>query len=125
MNLLDVTGEQSDGMLQVTAPGIALGWQANEIALSQQLGGEQVVFGIRSEDVKVIPATDAQPNSLTGNVTLIEPLGPDSYIEVAFGPNSMTVRVDPDRTPTIGRDGHGAIAGGETAFLRYGERGSD
>ena len=32
----------------------------------------------------------------------IEPLGPDSYIEVAFGPNSMTVRMEPDRTPALG-----------------------
>jgi multiple sugar transport system ATP-binding protein len=102
MNLFEVTAEQGDGMLQVTAPGIALGWNANELTLVQPLHGGQVVFGIRSEDVKVIPATDARPDSLTGNVTLIEPLGPDSYIEVAFGPNSMTVRVEPDRTPRLG-----------------------
>jgi multiple sugar transport system ATP-binding protein len=102
MNLFEVTGEQRDGMLQVIAPGLSLGWNANEIALAQPLGGAQVAFGIRSEDVKVISSTDARLDSVTGNVTLIEPLGPDSYIEVAFGPNSMTVRVEPDRTPRLG-----------------------
>ena len=101
MNIFDVTGEHGEGEVRVTAPGLAFGWNAADAGISRQLRGDAVAAGIRPEDVRIVTEGDAG-ETVTGNVTLVEPLGPDSYVEIAFGPNTLTARVEPDRTPGLG-----------------------
>ena len=57
-----------------------------------------VHLGIRAEDARVVPAESTHlPDTFTGDVTLIEPLGSDTFVEIMRGSNAIIARVEPDR----------------------------
>ena len=60
----------------------------------------EVHLGIRAEDAQI--ADGESPNgTFVGQVTLIEPLGSDTFVEVSRGQNSIVTRVSPDLRPQI------------------------
>lgn len=58
----------------------------------------QVEFGIRPEHLSV---SDAGPG-ITGQISLIEPLGADTLVSVAIGDHKLLVRLPGDSTPRLG-----------------------
>ena len=96
------------GQLRVEAD--ALTFTAPDVQLQWPLGARKGVptqadalLGIRAEDVMLrAPGGTLAPNELAGNVALLEPLGSDTYVEVATGASSITARVEPDRELAVG-----------------------
>jgi ABC-type sugar transport system ATPase subunit len=106
MNLLDLTVSHTEGMLAVDATDFPLRWPAAEIGNATLAAPAGVTIGIRSEDIRVIPADDRGSDSIAGIVTLVEPRGADSYVEVAAGAHQLTVRIEPEFTPALGETLH-------------------
>lgn len=102
MNLIEATATHTNGSLRLAAQGFIADWTSSEIETGQPLNGTRVLLGVRPEDVHVLPNPDTETATVTGEVALIEPLGPDTYIEVAVGPHSLTARVEPDRRLRLG-----------------------
>ena len=42
------------------------------------------------------------PDSFTGEVGLLEPLGSDTFVEIVRGEHNITARVEPDRRLKVG-----------------------
>ena len=96
------------GALTISSESMA--FHAEDLHLAWSLDGTrpvpqvaQAVLGIRAEDVILSPPTSAlPPNAVAGTVALLEPLGSDTFVEVTFGTNSITARVEPDRQLAVG-----------------------
>jgi multiple sugar transport system ATP-binding protein len=64
-----------------------------------------VALGVRAEDVKIVTedASD-MPGSFDASVQLLEPIGSDTFVELAVGPASIVARVTPDLPLEIGQN---------------------
>jgi ABC-type sugar transport system ATPase subunit len=102
MNLIDAVATHANGSLRLTAQGFVADWNAADVAAGRSLSGDRIQLGIRPEDVAILSAADADAATVHGEVALIEPLGPDTYVELAVGPHSLTARVEPDRRLRLG-----------------------
>jgi ABC-type sugar transport system ATPase subunit len=98
MNLIDVTASHQDGRFVAHTPHFVLSWPADAVGLPPLSGLVPLKLGIRAEDVHLADAAEPNPASLTGEVSLIEPLGADTFVEVsAGGGTAITCRVEPSR----------------------------
>jgi multiple sugar transport system ATP-binding protein len=102
MNLLDVTASHNEGRFWVHNPRFALSWPADEAGIAPLSGLVPMRMGIRAEHVRLLPPGEPEPSSLTGEISLIEPLGADTFIEVAVGGTGITCRIEPDRSMRLG-----------------------
>ena len=50
----------------------------------------------------MLATSDPDRSSLVGEVSLIEPLGADTFVEVAVGKTGVTCRTEPDQTLRLG-----------------------
>ena len=64
--------------------------------------GGQATLGIRPEQFERLPASRAALGTLTGTVTLVEPLGSDQYVTLDCAGNSVTARLDPSAPVALG-----------------------
>ena len=63
----------------------------------------QAILGIRAEDVQIAAGGDTpEPGGSVGTVSLLEPLGSDTYVEINRGSINVTGRVEPDRRLRVG-----------------------
>ncbi|MFM7171607.1 MAG: ABC transporter ATP-binding protein [Caldilinea sp.] len=99
MSLLagELRADGQRGELEFVNPDLRLRWPA---------GGSgpldtAVQLGIRAEDVQLV-GLEPQPDVLEGEVTLVEPLGSDTFVEVSHGSSAITARVTPDLHPRPG-----------------------
>ena len=87
------------GQATFETEGLSMAWPAQTATTLDQL----VTLGIRAEDVRL--ETGGQPDirdGFAGEVALLEPLGSDTYVEVAHDGVSLTGRVEPDRRLRVG-----------------------
>lgn len=56
----------------------------------------RTAIGIRAEDIEVVSDTEEGTNILRCEVTLLEPIGSDTFMEAVCGKIAFTVRVAPD-----------------------------
>jgi len=83
-----------DGGLSFVSGDVTLNWPGNT---ARQLDMATAVhMGIRAEDVRLIPRGNGT-GTLTGQVALLQPLGSDTFIDVARGAITVTARIEPDR----------------------------
>jgi ABC-type sugar transport system ATPase subunit len=59
-------------------------------------------LGIRAEHVRLLALDDADPASLVGDVSLIESLGADTFIEVTAGAAAVTCWIEPELSVRLG-----------------------
>ena len=65
---------------------------------------DKVALGVRAEDVRIVTAETADaPGSFGASVLLLEPIGSDTFVELAVGPAAIVARVDPDLPLEIGQ----------------------
>jgi ABC-type sugar transport system ATPase subunit len=112
MNLLDLTVATSDERLMVDGLERPLGWTIADVGVADIAARTPVTLGIRSEDLRVISAEQRGLDSFSGVVTLVEPRGADSYVEVAAGAHQLTVRIEPEFTPALGETLHLQVPAG-------------
>ncbi len=104
MNLFDGVLEQQNGALQLRTgfasyplpPRMAAGLLRNQAAL----GAQQVLCGIRAEDVSVNGGVDGAESAIRsapqGVIDLVEPLGSDVFVSIALGADMLLARAHPD-----------------------------
>ena len=99
MSLLagELRADGQRGELEFVNPDLRLRWPAGESGPLDTA----VQLGIRAEDVQLV-GLEPQPDVLDGEVTLVEPLGSDTFVEVSHGRSAITARVAPDLHPRPG-----------------------
>ncbi len=97
------------GKLSATAETLAFVTDGLQLQWPRRAGGpaptkeQPVLLGIRAEDVRLTQGDAAStPDSFVGQVTLLEPLGSDTFVEVNRNGLALTARVDPDRRLAVG-----------------------
>ncbi|MBX7213165.1 MAG: ABC transporter ATP-binding protein [Thermoflexales bacterium] len=99
-----------EGELRVSAEGgeavfegedLRLAWPGSAGTTNEGVAGA-VSLGVRAEDAHLVPAQDAGPDTLVGDIALLEPLGSDTFVEVVRGRHSITARVEPDAAVFLG-----------------------
>jgi ABC-type sugar transport system ATPase subunit len=102
MNFVDVTLQIGDGALRcsIADQALALSTEVVKPASAGRLdGGRRAVLGIRPSDLMVGAAREL---SLSGEVFLVEPVGPVSYVDVLVGEYALKAVCEPDHAPAIG-----------------------
>lgn len=98
MNFLSGRLEDTNGTLAVSTAGGAVGLQARRDDLAA--GGADVVVGIRPEHLTVSRGADAAaaaaPQTLSGTVFEVEPLGLETIVSVMIGGTVVKVIADAD-----------------------------
>ncbi|MCP9486287.1 MAG: ABC transporter ATP-binding protein [Gaiellaceae bacterium MAG52_C11] len=103
MNLFEGRAEARDGVTTAVSPAAAI-----PLSGERYPEGEEVTFGVRPEDVLL--TVDGERGAVAGVVTLVEPMGPDVYLDVALADDcSCLVRAPADTK----------VAEGERIHLRF------
>lgn len=104
MSLVDGTLQHRAGEVDFVGPGIRIGL-GSPAALGLRDGAWQdVALGVRAEDVRLVPGDSAiTAGGFEASVQLLEPIGSDTFVELAAGPASIVARVDPDMPLEIGQ----------------------
>lgn len=71
-----------------------------------ELGGTpagDVVLGLRAEDIYILPKSSPTARSFPARVELLEPIGSDTFVKLAFGSDHLTARTSPDRELALGQ----------------------
>ena len=114
---LDADGENVDFVAQGIR--IHLGKRA---ALGLKEGRwTDVSLGIRAEDVRVVDANAATAaGSFDATVLLLEPIGSDTFVELAVGPASIVARITPDLPLELGQTVRAELAPGRIHLFERG-----
>ncbi len=113
MSLVDGSLESRGEEVDFVAQGIRI-----ELGKRAALGlrdgtWTDVSLGIRAEDVRVLGnGNGSGAGGFEANVQLLEPIGSDTFIELAVGPASIVARVNPDMPLEIGQDVHAELTPG-------------
>lgn len=102
MNFLEVLAGHDDGRFWATVADFKLSWPSGEMNIPLLRSSTPLKIGIRAEHVRLLATESADPASILGEITLIEPLGADSFIEVAAGGIGITCRIDPELPVHLG-----------------------
>jgi multiple sugar transport system ATP-binding protein len=104
MSLVEGTLEHRADEVDFVGPGIRIGLgKAGAIGLRDG-NWTTVSLGIRAEDVRVVSAESAtRSGGFDATVQLLEPIGSDTFVELAAGPASIVARVNPDLPLEIGQ----------------------
>lgn len=105
MNFIPATIKSRDGdglKAQLRGADGEVGLHVADSAVERlsENGRDDVLVGIRPEHVT--PADTENPETIACPVNVVEPTGPDTFIESAIGENAITARGGPSVTPTIG-----------------------
>src|SRR3954471_5511514 len=100
-----------EGMLEYRAdevdfvgPGIRIGLGPRAGLGLREGQWSDVALGVRAEDVKIVSQeASIAPGSFEASVQLLEPIGSDTFVELAVGPASIVARVNPDLPLDIGQ----------------------
>jgi len=105
MSLVDGSLDHSDGVVSFVAPEFRVGL-GNPGAIGLRDGEHgRVALGVRAEDVKVhLNGSSPEPTrSFKASVQLLEPIGSDTFVELAVGDATIVARVAPDAGLQIGQ----------------------
>ncbi len=99
MNVLQGQLHADDSGLSFAAQDLHLNWSSRQEALLDQSWSGEAIVGVRAEDVKLqsVGATIPDEGAFTAEVSLIEPIGSDSFVEVSRGSWRLLARVNPER----------------------------
>ena len=104
MSLVDGALERSNGEVTFVSPDLRIGL-GSAAALGLQDGDWQnVALGIRAEDVRLSAVASEHPvGSFGASIQLLEPIGSDTFVELASGDATVVARVAPDVRLEIGQ----------------------
>ena len=124
MSLVDGRVERADGSAAFVAPDLRI-----ELGVPGAIGlrdgeFERVALGVRAEDVKVHVNGDAPDTgrSFPATVQLLEPIGSDTFVELAAGDATIVARVAPDAGLVIGQNVRAELVAGRVHLFER-ERG--
>ncbi len=104
MNFLEATVQAADGGLACWFADQQVALPASVLRHGQVDGtGRAVVLGIRPTDLQVGgPIEETRGEAMRGEVFLVEPVGPVSYVDVKIGEFVVKAVCEPDDAPQIG-----------------------
>jgi multiple sugar transport system ATP-binding protein len=106
MSLVDGRLERGEGFTRfVTSEGLAVNL-GNAAAIGLRDGEfERVALGVRAEDVKVHlnGSTPDPARTFQATIQLLEPIGSDTFVELAAGDSTIVARVAPDAGVQLGQ----------------------
>ena len=91
MNFLPGELESAGAALRFVGAGLELTLPPHVAGRLSAAGSKRLTLGVRPEDL-AIGSADAAAGSLAGTIVLIEPLGPDLFLELAIGAGTVRVR---------------------------------
>ena len=104
MSLVEGALEYHADDVDFVGPGIRIGLGGRGALGLREGQWPSVSLGVRAEDVKIVGHTAAgTPGSFEATVQLLEPIGSDTFVELAVGPAAIVARVDPDLVLEIGQ----------------------
>ena len=106
MSLVDGTIDQSNGHVVFASKDIRIDLGAPAAIGLRDGAWPNVALGIRAEDVRITasgPASDSG-RSFGATVQLLEPIGSDTFVELASGDATIVARVAPDAGLQLGQN---------------------
>jgi len=97
MNFFESTLAEEDGRLRLKGEGFALDVPVDRADEIRKLAGEQLVFGVRPENVHdshFVPS-GIEPITTPARVDVVEPLGNEVLVHLLVGDVPILARVDP------------------------------
>jgi multiple sugar transport system ATP-binding protein len=107
MNLLPGRLEANEGGLNLVTRSGALPLPAAVMARlngNGAVGGRDVIWGVRAEDVRLGSPDAAGEVGLPGSVDLVEGLGADAHVSLTLGRDNLVVRTPADERPAEGEN---------------------
>jgi multiple sugar transport system ATP-binding protein len=114
MSLIDGALERANGEVTFVSPDVRIDLgSTNELGLRDG-DWPNVALGVRAEDVRIrSSASDVeQVGSFRAAVQLLEPIGSDTFVELAAGDATVVARVAPDVGLAIGESVQATVAPG-------------
>jgi multiple sugar transport system ATP-binding protein len=106
MNFFDVTLVEEDGNLIADSGTFRLKLPPEKADAARTYGGQQVVFGVRPEDIHdrefTPPGIRAEP--LTAKVDVTELMGNEIFVYLLTGKKQFIARVDPRTEARVGKE---------------------
>jgi multiple sugar transport system ATP-binding protein len=106
MNFFDVTLVEEDGNLVADAGTFRLKLPPEKMDAARPYAGQQVVFGVRPEDIHdrefTPPGIRAEP--LTAEVDVTELMGNEIFVYLLTGKKQFIARVDPRTEARVGKE---------------------
>ena len=126
MSLVDGSLESSGGQVSFVSPDFRIGLGAPGAVGLRNGDFGRVALGIRAEDVKVSANGAASDTARTfkATVQLLEPIGSDTFIELAAGDATVVARVAPDAGLQLGQTVNAELIPGRIHLFEreHGER---
>ena len=99
MNVLQGHLQADDSGLSFSAHDLHLKWSSRQEALLDQPWSGEATVGVRAEDVRLLSVDTTIPDegAFTAEVSLVEPIGSDSFVEVSRDSWRLLARVSPER----------------------------
>ncbi|HEX9822369.1 MAG TPA: sn-glycerol-3-phosphate ABC transporter ATP-binding protein UgpC [Methylomirabilota bacterium] len=95
MNFVDVGINEAGGAVVAETQGLRLAVPAAKAGTLRAYKGQQVVLGVRPEDVHVATGADAPHHVFDATVEVVEPLGSEILLDVRIGRSTIVARVEP------------------------------
>jgi multiple sugar transport system ATP-binding protein len=103
MSLIDGDLQHRGDEVDFVGPGIRIGLGKTS-ALGLRNGATSVALGIRAEDVRIVNSDSPNtPGAFEATVQLLEPIGSDTFVELAAGPATIVGRIHPDLPIELGQ----------------------
>ena len=99
MNFMKGRLENDGGRL--AGPGLTLQFTDAMAGRLKGYTGQDIEFGIRPEDISV-GAAESGRLALNGSVTLVEPMGSETYVHLRAGEAELLARLGGDQIPRLG-----------------------
>jgi multiple sugar transport system ATP-binding protein len=102
MNFFEVEAGLQDGTIRCRIGGGELSLPksvVDERSLGAIQGGRKAILGIRPTDLMANAERDLM---LEGQVFLVEPIGPVSYVDAEIGGHAVKGLCEPDEAPAVG-----------------------
>jgi len=106
MNFLNGTIQQINGQLYFNEGSFRLRLVDDMVKPLLAYEGQEMIFGIRPEDLydKLFIADAPLESTVTSTVEVVEPMGSEVYLHLKAGRYSVTARVNPQARPEVNQD---------------------
>jgi multiple sugar transport system ATP-binding protein len=113
MSLVEGDLEHHDGNVDFVGPDMRVGLGSPAAIGLAEGEHRRVALGIRAEDVKIqLNGAEDTPRTFGAQVGLMEPIGSDTFVELAVGPSTIVARAAPDIDVSLGQNVRAELAPG-------------
>jgi len=99
MNVFQGHLQADENGITFASPGLELRWKSRQEARLESSWSGEAIIGVRAEDVNLQDPGETVPEegAFTAEVSLVEPVGSDSFVEVSRDTQRLLARVNPER----------------------------